>query len=301
MRVLEVRHLEMVAAICETRSVGRAAAQLNLSQPALSHALRNLEDRLGVRLFDRTRRMTPTAGGVELRDAAARILVQVRDAEARLARHKGGGEQLVRVATECYTCYHWLPAVFKRMRATMPQASVQIVAEAMGRPVDALLSGELDLALLHDKPRHRRLVTHRLFVDELVLITSPDHRLAHRKFVVPADIASERLLAHRDPESGVFWSQFLRPAGVRPAEAVCLQLTEALVESVKAGLGVGALARWAVKDALASGEIRALHLGRHGLRRSWYAATRRGQSDPATSALVSVLRTDALKVIKRMN
>jgi LysR family transcriptional regulator for metE and metH len=296
---IEIRHLEMIAAITETRSVARAAESLHLSQPALSHALRNLEDRIGVRLFERARKMTPTEAGLELNERGKQVLAVVRDAEARLRQHKSGSAGVVRIATECYTCYHWLPVALKRLRTAMPSASVRIVGEATPRALQALLNGELDLAVLHFKPSNRRLVVEKLFTDEQVLVVGPDHPLAKKRFVTPDDFRDQHLLAHRAPDQSVFWKTFLEPAGVRPLEAMSLHTTEAVVESVKAGLGVAVIARWAVANELASGDLVAVRVGENGLRRSWYAATLRSKHDPAAKALLEVLRTDAVRAVTR--
>lgn len=294
---LEVRHLEMVAAITELRSVARAAESLHLSQPAISHALRNLEDRLGVKLFERARKMTPTPAGVELNERGKQILAVVRDAESRLRQHKNGAAGVVRIATECYTCYHWLPLALKRLRSTMPAARVRIVGEATPRALQALLNGELDLAVLHFKPANRRLVVEKLFTDEQVLIVPPDHRLAKNKYVTPDDFRGEHLLAHRAPEQSVFWKTFLEPADVRPAETTSLHTTEAVVESVKAGLGISVIARWAVAKQVSAGEVVAIRVGVNGLRRSWYGAMLRGKHDVATAALLDVLRVDSARAV----
>lgn len=296
---LEVRHLEMIAAIADTRSVARAAESLHLSQPALSHALRTLEDRLGVRLFERARKMTPTPAGVELNEQGKRVLAVIRDAEARLRQHKTGTTGVVRVATECYTCYHWLPAALKRLRTSMPAATVRIVGDATPRALQALLNGELDLAVLHFKPVNRRLTVEKLFTDEQVLITSVDHPLAKKRFVAPEDFRDQRLLAHRAPEESVFWKTFLDPAGVRPLDATSLHTTEAVVESVKAGLGVAVIARWAVADHIAAGTLATVRVGARGLRRSWYGAVLRGRHDAATRAMLDVLRADAIRAVTR--
>jgi LysR family transcriptional regulator for metE and metH len=296
---LEVRHLEMIAAIAETRNVARAAETLHLSQPALSHALRSLEDRVGVRLFERARKMTLTAAGAELNDRGRQVLAVVRDAESRLRQHKTGAAGVVRIGTECYTCYHWLPTALQGLRSTMPSATVRIVGDATPRALQALLNGELDLAVLHFKPANRRLVVEKLFSDEQILITSTDHPLARKRFVTPEDFRDQRLLAHRAPEQSVFWKTFLEPAGVRPIDATSLHTTEAVVESVKAGLGVAVIARWAVANPLAHRELAAVRVGAHGLRRSWYAAMLRGRQDAATVAMLEVLRTDSVRAVTR--
>lgn len=298
--ILEVRHLEMIAAICETGTVARAAERLHLSQPALSHALRSLEDRLGVRLFERARRMTPTPAGVETQQLGKRVLALINDGEARLRLHKDGAARVIRVATDCYTCYHWLPPVFRTMRTTNPGVSVRIVGEATSRALDALLNGELDLAVLHFKPVNKRLAVEKLFADEQLIITSPDHPFARKRFIVPQDLATERLLTHRDPEHTYFWKTFLEPAGVRPVESTSLHATEAVVESVKAGLGVGVMARWAVQHQIHAGDLAGIRIGPRGLTRSWYAAMLRGRVDPASATLLSLLKTDAVKAVKKV-
>jgi LysR family transcriptional regulator for metE and metH len=291
--VLEVRHFEMLAAIADTGSVARAADVLHLSQPAVSHALRALEDRLGVRLFERARRMALTPAGREADDTGRRVLALVRDAERGLAHHRLGRGGVVRVATECYTCYHWLPPVFRALKQTSPEVSVQIVGDATSRAMTALLNGELDVAVLHFKPADRRLLVEKLFTDEQVLVMSAEHPLARRKYVLPGDLATEHLFAHRPPERTAFWATFLEPAGVRPRHATALQSTEAIIESVRAGLGVAVMARWAVAGALRNGGLAAVRVGRHGLRRSWYAAAWKSRVTPAVTSLLAALKSDA--------
>lgn len=288
---LEVRHLQMVKAITDARSVARAADVLHLSQPALSHALRSLEERLGVRLFERARRMTPTAAGADLARQAAEILSAVHEAESRIRRHKSGVSHVVRLATCCYTCYHWLPAACDRLRSILPSATVRIAGDATPHALEALLNGEIDLAIVHFRPQHRRIAAEYLFTDEQVLVTNLDHPLDRRRFVTPDDFRDQHLFAHHAPEQTAFWASFLEPAGVRPAEAASLHTTEAVVESVKAGLGVAVMARWAVAQEIAHGRLLAVRLGARGLRRRWYAATLRGRQNPATLAMIDVLRT----------
>jgi LysR family transcriptional regulator for metE and metH len=229
---LEVRHLELVAAIAEHRSVARAAETLNLSQPALSHALRALEHRLGVRLFERARRMTPTPAGAELQQASRDILTLVHHAEERVRRYRPGAVGVVRVATCCYTCYHWLPTVARSLRHASPPIALRVAPDVTADALHALANGEIDLALVHAKAPHRRIAYEKLFTDEQVLIVHPEHRLVRRRYVLAEDFRDERLLAHHPPETTAFWKQVLAPAGVRPIDAMALHSTEALLESV---------------------------------------------------------------------
>lgn len=299
MPVLEVKHLELVQAICETGSLVRAGTRLNLSAPALSHALKSLEHRLGVRLFERASRMIPTPAGEALNGSARDILALVHSAEEALQDSRKGQSGTVRVATECYTSYHWLTAVSRAMRGLIPNVTVHIAPEASSRPHEALLAGELDVAVVHSRPTQDRILCEPLFKDELLLVVAPDHPLALRRrpAVAPEDFAPETVLTHEGLERTSLWKGFLESSGVRPARVSTLRVTEAVLESVRAGLGVAVLARWVVARQIASGEFVGLRLGTRGLHRRWYGATLRSADAPATAALMSVLRADSARVI----
>jgi len=298
--ILEVRHLRVLDAIVREGGVSRAAGRLNLTQPAVSHALIDLEDRLGVKLFERgARRMRPTAECERLLKAARIVLDELGRAEDDVAAIRDGQQGVLRITTQCYTCYHWLPRVLSTMACDFPKIDVQIVPEATRRPIEALLEESLDLAITHEVAPSTLVASERLFDDELVAIVAPGHRLAGRSVLEAADFADEHVILHSGPEDATLFQRVLRPAGVEPRRTSQLMLTEALVESVKAGLGVSVLARWAVGSALADGSLVAVRVTRGGLERSWYAAVlRRRRDQPALASLVALLKRDALTSVR---
>src|SRR5687768_11647815 len=127
---LDSRHLRLIAEVARTESVTRAADRLNVTQSAVSHSLRELEDKLGTRIFIRSgRRMLPTPAGRLIADAADHVLQEISRLEARveqLARHTAGG---LRVCTHCYTGYHWLPSLVKALKRRHPTFELHISAE----------------------------------------------------------------------------------------------------------------------------------------------------------------------------
>src|SRR5262245_6136533 len=186
--VLEVSHLRLVDAVARAGTVTRAAADLHVTQPAVSHRLRELEERLEVKLFRRSgRRMIPTAEGARVLDAARTLLLELERLEGDISAHREGWRGTLRVATECYFCYSWLPSTFKRLRAALPNVDIQIVPEATRRPVEALLDRTLDVAILFNVPDDSRVATRELFRDELVALVPEGHRLARRSFLSPRD------------------------------------------------------------------------------------------------------------------
>jgi LysR family transcriptional regulator for metE and metH len=120
-----------------------------------------------------------------------------------------------------------------------------------------------------------------LFKDEMVVIVSPDHPLAARAYISAKDFASEHLLVYSLPkEELTIFQKVLSPAGVTPKHVSRVELTEAIIEMVKAGLGVGVMARWAVSPHIDAGTLRALPLTARGFHRQWSGAMIRHRATP---------------------
>jgi LysR family transcriptional regulator for metE and metH len=270
---LEVRHLKLVKEVSAAGSLTRAGAALHLTQSALSHQLRDIESRLGTPLFLRVgKRMMLTPAGERLLRSADEVLSAIERTEDAIRQLGGAKRGVLRMTTECYTCYHWLPPLLKRYRRAHPQVDVRIDAAATTEPLPHLLEGRLDLAIISDPVRDRRIVTTPLFDDEMVVIVDPQHRLASRAYVRFEELATETLLIYPPKEESTAYRLVLEAAGVAPP-LLEMQLTEASIELVKAGLGVAFMARWAVDPHVKAGTLRALPVTRNGYRRTWSAAT----------------------------
>ena len=278
---LEIRHLKLIEAIAGEGSVTRAGARLHLTQSALSHQLLDIEKRLGTPLFLRMkRRMVLTPAGESLLRSARIVLAHLHDAEEEIRRQARAGDGLIRIAVECYTCYHWLPALLGPFHERYPRVEVRIAAEETGHPVKALLEGRLDLALLSSPVHDRRVGVRYLFDDEMVVVMARDHPLAARPFVRPQDLAEENLFMYTDPEENTAMQRVLLPAGVMPRRTTRVVLTEAILELVGAGQGVAVLASWSIAPAVAAGSVRARPLTRRGLVRRWQSARLKAAGSP---------------------
>jgi len=279
---LELRHLRLVLAVEEEGGITHAGERLHLTQSALSHQLKEIETRLGVQLFLRAKkRLVLTDAGRQVLAAARRLLVDVVELEEDLRGRAAGRRGILRLTTECYTCYDWLPPLLKRFEKRFPEVEVRIVVDATRRPLEALLAGDVDLGMVTGPVDAKEIAAQPLFDDELLLITAAGHPLAKRRYVRPQDLAGERLLLYSTPAESKFYRQFLARNGVTPREVVGVQLTEAMVSMVKAGLGVAPFAGWAIERELRRGELAGVRLGPRGLQRSWVAATRRSAKTPA--------------------
>ena len=279
---LDIRHLRLVAGIADAGSMTRAAAGLNLTQSALSHQLRDIETRLNTPFFLRVgKRMVLTAAGQRVLDSARRILQDLSNAEAEIRRLAQPGEGVLRVSTECNTGYHWLPPLLAAFSRKHPRVSVSVMPDATDKPVQALLEGRLDLAILTSQLSDRRLRFRPLFNDEMVAIVARTHPLAGRAWLSPRELAGEHLLVYSSsPEESFILRRVLAPAGLVPAQVSFIMLTEAMIEMARAGLGVGILPRWSAQAALAARAVVPLSITRRGVGRRWTAATLKTPAEP---------------------
>ncbi len=291
--MLELSHLLLVEAVARAGTVTRAAEDLHVTQPAVSHRLRELEERLKVKLFRRAgRRMVPTAEGARVLETARELLPELERLEGEITAHREGRRGALRVATECYFCYSWLPSTFRQLREALPNVDIQIVPEATRNPLAALRERTLDVAILFNLPDDSRLSTRELFRDETIALVPESHPLARRSFLNARDFEGLTLVCHfSDPDrQDPLERDVLAPARVKLGGVLEMRVTVAVLEMVRAGLGIGVMPRWALPDRRVPSGLRIVRITRQGLFRTWHIAVRREDvGRPATDALVRLL------------
>jgi LysR family transcriptional regulator for metE and metH len=224
------------------------------------------------------------------------VLDELTRAEDDIRGLAGGSRGVIRVCTQCNTGYHWLPPLLGAFARRHPLIGVSVVADATDRPVDALLAGRIDLAILTAPVRDRRLRVRPLFADEMVAIVAPSHPLAKRSWLSPRDLAAEHLLLYASaPEDSFVLRRVLGPAGLAPSRVSFIMLTEAMIEMARAGMGVGVLPRWSAHPALAARTVVPLSITKNGVRRQWTAATLKTAAEPAHLAdFIALIASRAL-------
>jgi LysR family transcriptional regulator, regulator for metE and metH len=272
--MIEVRHLQLISAIAQNGSMTSAARNLFLTQPSLSHQLKDIESRLGTQLFLRiNRKLVLTSAGEKLLREAQEILPRLERIENEL-RTGGNSPKILRISTQCYTCYHWLPKLFKIFQKEFSDVQIDIVTEAMNDTLEFILADKIDLAVTNIKVDRSGVFYEKLFDDEQVLLVHPDHPLAAREYVMPQDFEGEHMIIYQSKGSDYFISNVLEPSGVALSRVTKMQLTEARVELVRAGLGVTVLSRWLVKPFLGGkGSLKQIRIGKKGFYRTWFLAT----------------------------
>jgi LysR family transcriptional regulator for metE and metH len=299
---IDIRDFQMVAAVAASGSVTRAAGELHRTQSAVSHQLRGIEARLGTPLFLRLgKRMVVTAAGQRVLVTARRVLEDIRAAEEDVRRLGAREAGVLRVCAQCNTGYHWLPPLVDVFRRRHPEIEVTLAVECTLRPVEALLEGKLDIGIVTQSIRHDHLRVRPLFADEHAAIVAPDHPFAKRAFVGPEDLVSERLLLYSSsPDDSFTIQNILRPAGVMPQRVSFVMLTEAILEMVKARLGISVMQTWAIEPALRAGDVRAIPITAAGIHRQWRAATLKAAGSVAhVDAFIDLLANRAMPARRR--
>src|SRR5262245_37224178 len=277
---LEVRHLKLVRAVAASGGLTRAGRELHLSQSALSHQLRDVESHLGTPLFLRVgKRMVMTAAGERLRRSADEILGTLERTEDAIRHVAGGRAGRLRITTGGYTEYHWLPTLVKRFGRVCPRVDLQIVAGADGDAAQLIFDGRIDIGIVGTAIADARLSTRELFEDEVVAIVSPRHAYASRRFVEAHDFADEALLIDVPPAGHSIYQALFASTGAVPRSVQIVPQTGAMIELVKAGLGIALISRWSVAPLADAGRLRSLALTSRGTRNRWHALLLKEMAD----------------------
>lgn len=269
---LEIRHLRLVKAIAHAGGVSAAAQQLHLTQSALSHQLKVLEETLGLPLFLRHgKKLIMTEAGHRVLETADRILEEVAIMQADVKEIEKGKQARLRIATECYTAFHWLPNIIPQFREHFPDVQVDLMPQAQNKLGDLLGAGELDVAIKMS-PAKGKLQNHILFKDELVVVMCKDHELASEKTISPEQVVQQHLLLCPNAKEKLFLG--LSPyAGGSDLKYTELPLTEAVIQWCHAGLGISIMAPWAVEPWMDKANIIIKPLNVFWAQRAWSAVT----------------------------
>src|SRR5450830_197091 len=262
--MLEIRHLRTLAALRSAGSLVRAAHLLNLTQSALSHQIKLLEDRYGGPLFER--KSVPigfTATGARLLRLADMLLPEIEQAERDVVRLMQGDQGQLRVALECHTCFDWLMPVMDEFRARWPDVEIDLVSGFHSEPAELLKAGQADLVIGSDYSAD--YATFPLFRFEILTVMAQKHRLAAQRRLLPADFEGETLITYPVPEQRIdLIRELLRPAGVNFQRRTA-ELTVAILQLVASRRGVAALPNWAIKNYVDYDYVIAKPIGEHGL------------------------------------
>ncbi len=294
---MEMSQLRTFRAVAETLNFTRAAERLHLTQSAVSHQIKALEEELGEPLFIRAKR------GVKLSQAGKASLEYVErildDAEA-LRESVAGRERSpvgrVRAAAATQAFVHLFAPLFESFMRAHPGIELSFrTTVSTEQTVADILNGAADVGFASLAVYSPALQVTKFFDDELMLIVGQEHRLAGKKSVTIADIERERLiLFERGASIRRATDQFFDDIGVRPDLALESNDTYFIKLMVERGMGISLLPVWAVREEVEAGRLAQLRISGHKLRRSVaMVSLGKFQASPTRAFLAFMLRHKA--------
>lgn len=274
--MIERSHLEVLRAVDQQGSLTAAAEKLYLTQSALSHSIRKLEQQLGTALWVREgRQLRLTQSGEYLLSLANRLLPQLEHAEMLVSQYARGQRGTLRVGMECHPCYQWLLKVVGPYLENWPEVDVDVKQKFQFGGIGALFGYDIDLLVTPD-PLHRPgLVFEPVFDYEQVLVVAKSHRLADRDWLEPVDLEKETLITYPvEIERLDVYTQFMLPANTAPARHKTIETTDIMLQMVAAGRGVAALPRWLVDEYAEKMPLTAIRLGEQGIAKQIFLGIR---------------------------
>ena len=269
-----------------------------LSQSALSHQMRGLEEHYGFELFERkTSPLRWTRAGERLLVLAYDVKRQVRDAERDLARIGQGTAGTLRIAVECHSCFDWLMPAMDLLREGWPDVEMDIVSGFHPDPVGLLDENRADLVIVSTAKRRKGIEHHPLFEYDMPALLAQDHPLLEKSYLTAKDFALETLITYPIPDNRMdLFRQVLEPAGVEPKERRTTELTVAILQLVKSKRGIAALPRWAVQPYLERDYVAEMPITAKGLRAALHAATtKEGATQAFMREFVETVRLTAAR------
>jgi DNA-binding transcriptional LysR family regulator len=254
---MEFRLLHTFAAVAELRHFARAADRCNLSQPAVSHQIRQLEEELGTKLLNRTgRRVSLTVAGELFLEDTRRILAAIDRARERVQSVASGTVGRVRIgATETAGLY-LLPAILERYRRTHPRFALQFTIAPERDILERVAANDLDMGVVSGTPVLGELQSRRIARDEMVVAANASAPIARRPRLKLAELRGQPWILREDgSDTRRHFDAWLRRTHLVPHQLMTLPGPDAVKRAVVAGLGIGLLARVVVADELRSGQL----------------------------------------------
>ena len=298
---LELRHLRTVRAIHEQGGLARAAEVLNITQSALSHQVKALEEQAGVDLFvRRAKPMRLSPAGMRLLRLAEQVLPMVQATEAEFKGVEAGRIGRLHIAMECHACFDWLLPVLDIFRRAWPEVDLDIRQRLAFGALPALARQEVDLVISSDPEEMAGVTYQPLFDYSPTLVVPADHPLVEKGFADPPDLAGETLITYPMDRARLdVFSQFLTPAGVEPARQRTVELTAVSLMLVASGRGVAVMPDWVLRRESANAEIAMLPLTRGGIIRRLHAAVRSEDlAQPYMAHVLRLSRTEPLRMLR---
>ncbi|TCO70897.1 LysR family transcriptional regulator [Rhodovulum euryhalinum] len=296
---LELRHLRTIKAIHDAGGLARAAERMNITQSALSHQVKGLEEQVGMELFvRRTKPLRLSAAGLKLLRVAEKVLPEIAALQAEFLGLTTGRSGRLHITLECHACYDWLLPVLESFRKAWPEVDVDIRPGLSFDAIPALEREDVDLVISSDPEEAEGLTFAPLFDYEPVFVCAATHPLAEKAFVEAEDFRDQTLITYPVDRARLdVFTGLLGPARVEPLVVRPVELTAVILMLVASGRGVTVLPDWVVRDTRGGADLAVRRVTEAGLTKRIYAATRaEDAARPYIAHFIRLARSEPVKM-----
>ena len=300
MRRTTLRQIRIFDSVARYQSHTRAAEKLHMTQPAVSMQMKQLEENLGIDLFERHGKILAlSAVGQELREYTTNIIQSFDNLLGFAERVKGHetGHLTISVAT---TANHFSTRILAAFSKKYPQVAISLDVTNRQRILQQLENYEPDLVIMGEPPKGHSLKSERFMPNPLVIIAPPDHHLAIKKSMKLKDLDGEKFVV-REKGSGTRETieRTFKEGGIVCATTLEMSSNEAIKHSVAAGFGLGVVSLHTIELELTNGHLVVLDVEGFPLQRYWHVVTRQGKAmSPVALTFKQFLLEDAQKYVK---
>lgn len=292
--LIESRQIRAFVAVARRGNFTQGAKDVFLTQSAVSHAIKSLEEDVGVALFQRLgRRAVLTAAGERLLQHCEEILHKMQDARMDLNQMPDLSRPVLRIGAPMTICQHILPGVLRQVQQEFPSCEIRVETGDNPQLLAQLLSGKIDLAIMVEPEKRPHLTFAPLFRDELRFVMLPGHAWTKLAAIPEKELRDATvILANKTTRTYQLVMTHFRAARINLKRVIELGSIESIKELVKNGLGVGIVANWPIRPEIERGELVSRPLAEPPLTRQWYAVHLRDHELRATE-------TSAIRYFRR--
>ncbi len=274
---MELKYFRLIKTIAEEGSIANSTERLFLTQSALSHQLRELEERLGFKVFNRTRnKWELTQEGTELYKLANKLFSSIDEGFSNIKHITEGSKGAIKLSAECQSFFHSIPSFIQKMGILYPEIDIEVSLGATHQTISQVLSNDIDVAIVTSEPESDELTSVQVFKDEIFAIMHTEHVLNNLDYLDASHFGNVHLLINSFPLEGVaVYQQFLKPNRIHPTKISAIPFTEITLSMIQANMGIMCAPKWQLSAFKISSELVFKRIGKNGLKRNHYLVVKK--------------------------
>lgn len=274
---MELKYFRLIKTIAEEGSIANSTERLFLTQSALSHQLRELEERLGFKVFHRTRnKWELTQEGSELYKLANKLFSSIDEGFSAIKNIKEGSKGTIKLSAECQSFFHNIPRFIQKMGILYPEIDIDLTLGATHQTISQVLSDEIDIAIVTSKPASEELTSIKILEDEIFAVMHKENPLYFNNYLEASHFSEAHLFINCFPMEGVaVYGHFLKPNKVNPKKISAIPFTETTLSLIEANMGIMCAPKWQLKSFKLSEDTVFKRISKNGLKRNHYLVVKK--------------------------